>query len=69
MTVRAVLKNGQEVEIAPEHGATLEDVVANLTADGLTGSAAPLAGVKLKTTDGAEVSYSDVNTFMEDSTF
>lgn len=69
MTVRAVIRDGREVEIAPEDGLTIEEMQAKLTAGTLTGSAVPLADAKLRTVTGEEVAYVDIQTFAEDSDF
>lgn len=69
MTLRAVLANGSEVTLDQRHGDTLDEMTARLIADSLTGSAVPLADAKLTTTLGMVVSYSDVNTFIEDESY
>lgn len=62
--IQAVLRDGREVTIDPaRHGHTIEEMVASLTGDALTGSAVPLADAILHTVPFGTVSYSDINQF------
>lgn len=69
MTVRAVLRDGTEVDLHPDLGATVPEMMRGLSEDSLTGSATPLAEAKLRTATGEEISYSDVNTFVQVDSF
>ncbi len=64
--IRAHLKNGDHVTLDARYGDTVEDMIANLTADSLTGSAVPLADAVLVLADGETVAYESVATFVSD---
>jgi hypothetical protein len=66
MTVRAVMRDGVEETLDAGYGSTVDEVVASLTRDAVTGSAVPLAGARLRTADGRMVAYEDVNALLED---
>lgn len=59
----AVMRNGTERQIASRYGSTVEELVAYLTRDSLTGSAVALADAEIEMSDGSKVRYADVNTF------
>lgn len=69
MTVRAILRDGTEATLAPKHGSTINEALASLTKDVLTGSAVPLADAEVELDDGRKVPYTDINSFAEDQTF
>lgn len=63
MTIRAFMKNGDEVDLSPSLGQTPRDVIEGLTKRSITGSAAPLSDLWLETDEGEMIRYSDVARF------
>lgn len=63
--ITALLRDGREVSIAPECGQNVEDMVDRLTGEAFTGSGSPLENARLRTIEGEEVRYMDVQTFAE----
>lgn len=63
--IRALLRDGREVDVDPALGATVDALVDRLTQSSLTGSAAALAGARIRSVEGEEIAYMDVQTFAE----